>query len=96
MTRHIILLIILTRKYSHVCEDFSHDLSSDYTTFELCVTNYLFGLVKMKLCRSRDLKEFSDLEHVYMRREVNSNWFEISLRGKISLWCKVTSLFAST
>ena len=93
MTRHIILLIILTRKYSHVCEDFSHDLSPDYTTFELCVTNYLFGLVKMKLCRSRELKEFSDLEHVYMRREVN---FEISLRGKILLWCKVTSLFAST
>ena len=36
------------------------------------------------------------LEHVYMRPEVNSNRFEISLRGKISIRCKVTSLFAFT
>ena len=36
------------------------------------------------------------LEHVYMRPEVNSNRFEISLRGKISLRCKVTSLFVFT
>ena len=30
------------------------------------------------------------LEHVCMRPEVNSNWFEISI------WCKVTSLSALT
>ena len=36
------------------------------------------------------------LEHVYMRPEVNSNRFEISLRGKNSLWCKLTSLSRST
>ena len=35
-------------------------------------------------------------EHVYMRPEVNSNRFEISPRGKISLRCKVTSLLAFT
>ena len=29
------------------------------------------------------------LEHVYMRPEVNSNWFEISLRGKTLLRFKV-------
>ena len=34
------------------------------------------------------------LEHVYMRPEMNSNRFEISLWGKISLWYKVTSLLA--
>ena len=38
----------------------------------------------------------SDSEHVYMRPEVNSNRFEISLRGKISLRCEVTSLSAFT
>ena len=37
-----------------------------------------------------------DLEYVYMRPEVNSNRFEISLRGEISLLCKVTSLSAFT
>ena len=36
------------------------------------------------------------LEHVYMRPEVNSNQFEISLRGKISLRCEVTSLSTFT
>ena len=36
------------------------------------------------------------LEHIYMRPEVNSNRFEISLRGKISLRCQVTSLSAFT
>ena len=36
------------------------------------------------------------LEHVYMRPEVNSNRFEISLQGKISLWCEVTSLSVFT
>ena len=36
------------------------------------------------------------LEHVYMRPEVDSNRFEISPRGKISLRCKVTSLSAFT
>ena len=41
-------------------------------------------------------KMFPMLERVYMRPEVNSNRFEISLRGKISLRCKVTSLFAFT
>ena len=34
-------------------------------------------------------------ERVYMRPEVNSNWFEI-FRDKISLCCKVTSLSAFT
>ena len=34
------------------------------------------------------------LEHIYMRPNVNSNRFEISLRGKISLRCQVTSLSA--
>ena len=36
------------------------------------------------------------MEHVYMRSEVNSNQFEISLRGKILLRCKVISLLAFT
>ena len=36
------------------------------------------------------------LEHVYMRPEVNSNRFEISLRDKTSLRYKVTSLLAFT
>ena len=36
------------------------------------------------------------LEHVYIRPEVNSNPFEISLRGKISLRYEVTSLSAFT
>ena len=36
------------------------------------------------------------LEHVYMRPEVNTNQFEISLQGKISLRCEVTSLSAFT
>ena len=31
-----------------------------------------------------------DSDYVYMRPEVNSNRFEISLRGKISFRCKVT------
>ena len=34
------------------------------------------------------------LDHVQMRPEVNSNRFEISLRGKISFRCKLTSLSA--
>ena len=37
-----------------------------------------------------------DYEHVYMRPEVNSSQFEIWLRGKISLRCKVISLSAFT
>ena len=32
-----------------------------------------------------------NLEHVYLRPEVNSNQFEISLQAKISLRCEVTS-----
>ena len=36
--------------------------------------------------------EFVSLEHVYMRPKVNSNRFEISLWGKISLRCEATSL----
>ena len=40
--------------------------------------------------------DLDHLEHVYMGPEVNSNRFEISLRGKISLRCKVTSLSAFT
>ena len=39
---------------------------------------------------------FAVLSHVYTRPEVNSNQFEISLRGKISLRCEVTSLSAFT
>ena len=35
-------------------------------------------------------------EHVYMRPKVKSNQFEISIWGKISLSCRVTSLSAST
>ena len=35
-------------------------------------------------------------EHLYMRPEVNSNRFKISLRSKISLRCKVTSLCTFT
>ena len=31
-----------------------------------------------------------DLEHVHLRIKVNSNRFQISLPGKISLRCKVT------
>ena len=37
-----------------------------------------------------------DAEHIYMRLEVNSNQFEISLWGKISLRCELTSLPAFT
>ena len=36
------------------------------------------------------------LEDVYMSPEVNLNRFEISLRGKISVRCQVTSLLAFT
>ena len=43
---------------------------------------------------SRDLSyaryNLCGLEHVYMRPEVNSNQFEISLRDNISLRCEVT------
>ena len=39
---------------------------------------------------------FCQIEHVYSRPEVNSNRFEISLWGKISLRCEVTSLSAFT
>ena len=40
--------------------------------------------------------QFHDYEHIYMRPEVNSNRFEISLRDKISRRCEVTSLLAFT
>ena len=40
--------------------------------------------------------DFASLEHVYMRPEVNSNRFDISLRGKIPLRCEVTSVSAFT
>ena len=39
---------------------------------------------------------FDNIEHIYMISEVNSNQIEISLWGKISLQCKVTSLLAFT
>ena len=43
---------------------------------------------------SRDLSyaryNLCGLEHAYMRPEVNSNRFEISLRDNISLRCEVT------
>ena len=46
-------------------------------------------LFNIHLC---DLFYFlEDLEHVYMRSEVNSNRFKNSLWGKISLWCEITS-----
>ena len=35
-------------------------------------------------------------KHVSVRPKVNSNQSEISLRGKLSHWCKVTSLLAFT
>ena len=38
--------------------------------------------------------EVVHLENIYMRPEVNSNRFEISLQSKISLCCDVTSLSA--
>ena len=41
-------------------------------------------------------QDITRLEHVYMRPEANSNRFEISLRGNISLWCEVTLLSAFT
>ena len=40
--------------------------------------------------------DYGFYEHVYMRPEMNSNRFEISLWDKISLWCEVTSLSAFT
>ena len=43
-----------------------------------------------------DFRRIKGLEHVYMRPEVNSNRFEISRRGNISLRCEVTSLSAFT
>ena len=60
------------------------------------------GLRWELLTFSRDLFSYHSLqvqlwfklEHVYMRPEVNSNRFDISLRGKVSLRCKVTSLSA--
>ena len=39
-------------------------------------------------------RSYQMLEHVYMKPEVKSNWFEISLWGKVSLRCEVTSLSA--
>ena len=54
------LVYILTIKYSHVWQDFSHNLSPAYSRLELCLTNYLVGLIKMTLYRSTDLKGFSD------------------------------------
>ena len=56
--------------------------------------------VTSKVCKNMksiwNINYFSvpNYEHVYMRPEVNSSWFEILLRGKISLRCNVTSLFA--
>ena len=51
-----------------------------------------------KLFRHETIFNFhiNNFEHVYMRPEVNSNRFEISLRDKISLRCEVTSLAAFT
>ena len=45
---------------------------------------------------SRLCSKVARLEHVYMRPEVNSNRFEISLWGKTSLQYEVTSLSAFT
>ena len=39
---------------------------------------------------------FVAFQHIYMKPEVNSNRFEISLWDKISLLCEVTSLSAFT
>ena len=52
------------------------------------------GHVEIYSFKNTDISLF--LEHVYMRPEVNSNRFEISLRGKTSLRYKVTSLLAFT
>ena len=52
---------------------------------------------ELRLISTDCLTDFKrELEHVYMRPEVNSNQFEISLQGKISLPCEVTSLSALT
>ena len=58
------------------------------------VSNFSTYLLRQTEFEKQSLHKM--LEHVYMRPEVNSNQFEISLRGKISLRCKVTSLFAFT
>ena len=57
-------------------------------------TKKFFDIIAIS--ETRITKQVSLLEHVYMRPEVNSNRFEISLRGKISLRCKVISLLAFT
>ena len=49
-----------------------------------------------KACVAAFMKARNSLEHVYMRPEVNSNRFDISLRGKSSLQSEVTSLSAFT
>ena len=59
-------------------------------------SNVPFVVRKVVLFSTTCLSTLILLEHVYMRPEVNSNRFEISLRGKISLRCKVTSLFTFT
>ena len=47
---------------------------------------------KINLCSTYD----TILEYVHMRGEMNSNWYEISYRLKISLMCSATSLLVFT
>ena len=60
----------------------------------------LYGLkISGKIEIEHDLQSeafFFTPEQIYMTSEVNSNRFEVSLRGKTSLRCKVTSLSAFT
>ena len=64
---------------------------SKNTLFRYC--NFSISIIMKNLCPRYWL---FFLEHVYMRPEKNSNQFEISLQGNISLWCKVISLLAFT
>ena len=56
------------------------------------------GVYKLRLELLNNLKSklHRIIERAYMRPEVNSNRPEILFRGKISLWCEVTSLSALT
>ena len=72
----------------------SFRLHGNFTTANLEISNPFQKL--FRLHGDFTAATFQTIEHVYMRPEVNPNRFEISLRGKISLRCKVTSLFAFT
>ena len=83
-------VIIILWKLSHVWENFCHNLSPAYSTLELCL-NVIF--IKPNNFSHNLSPAYSTLELCltnYLLR------FEISLRGKVSLCCKVTSLFTFT